>query len=50
MLDKVLVLLIIGKCLLAESSGQSWEGNCKYYFGNGSFIDLSPLDVPASPV
>lgn len=45
-----LILLIIGLCLSVETSGDSSEGNCKYYFDNGSFVDLSPLDNPENPL
>lgn len=45
-----LIFLIFVLCLAVETSGDDWNGNCKYYYGNGSFIDLSPLDNPERPL
>ena len=49
MIEK-LILLIVGFCLSVKTTGESSEGNCKYYFDNGSFVDLSPLNNPEIPL
>ena len=50
--SKSALVLIFWLCLTFKATATEWksEGNCKYDFGNGSVIDLSPLDNPKEPL
>lgn len=49
-LNEILFLLVVVSCTIANGTGERWERNCKYYFDNGSLVDLSPLDNPENPL